>query len=209
MSWGVLIRAISGFYERHGERGSGAALVRKARAALADCERRPPVPMPTASLPVARHLDVLSRYELPEAVGAVVAAILAVRGDADWQQNPSYTRATVGGHFVDNYGYLEVVGPGRRYHCPDTRIGVLMLGPGVDYAEHAHPAEEVYHPIAGGALWWRDGVDWHAFPVAAAIHHAPWVRHAMRTGAEPLLALYCWGGEIGPAARLTNNGKAG
>jgi mannose-6-phosphate isomerase-like protein (cupin superfamily) len=171
---------------------------------LADCEGRAPRERPAVKLPVERHLAALGEAGAGP-TGAIVRAFLACAPHADWQQNPSYTRATVGDHFVDNYGYVEFVGPGRRWDCPHLRVGVLVLGPEVAYADHAHPAEEVYHPIAGRALWWREDRDWRPVPDGEAIHHAPWVRHATRTEAEPLLALYCWGGEIGPAANLTGD----
>ena len=44
---------------------------------------------------------------------------------------------------------------------------------------------------------------WRVEQPGAAIHHRPGERHAMRAGAEPLLALYCWQGEIGKAAHLS------
>jgi len=72
------------------------------------------------------------------------------------------------------------------------------------YPDHNHAAAEVYHVVGGAADWWREDRGWAALSAGAVIAHAPHVRHAMRTGDEPLLALYCWQGEIATAARLTD-----
>ena len=125
------------------------------------------------------------------------------RGAFRWGQ--TYTAADLGQRFVDNYGWLEVFGTRGHFANGSVAGGVLLLGPGVVYPDHHHEAEEIYIPLTGGAEWrMGDG----PFAVRAAgeiIHHASNVNHAMRTGQEPLLALYLWRG--GPlAARSTVTG---
>jgi hypothetical protein len=203
MTWPALLNAVRRLYEKEATEAPGGALLREAISVLSAALEGAPSPRPAVPLPVQRYLPVAVASATPDSVRRVADAFHDCAQEADWQQNPNYTEATVGRSFVEKYGYVEFLGPGRRYPCPHLRLGILVLGPNVDYADHAHPAEEVYHPIAGRALWWREDADWHTVPPGEAIHHAPWVRHAMRTEAEPLVALYCWGGEIGPAARLT------
>ena len=70
--------------------------------------------------------------------------------------------------------------------------GVLMLGPQVEYPRHRHEAEEVYIPLTGQTLWLQGNQEWTLHPLGQPIFHAPWVPHAMKTGAAPLLALYLW-----------------
>ena len=134
--------------------------------------------------------------------GAVFEAFMDVEDSAEWLRNPGYTTRNSSGHFLENYGYVEPVGPGRMFECPGFRVGFLALGPRVTYPDHAHPAEEVYHVLAGGADWRRDDGPWEWRRPGAAIHHPPMVPHATRTEAAPVVALYCWTGEIGPNARL-------
>ena len=107
------------------------------------------------------------------------------------------------GETFDNYAYVELAGPGRWFESADIRLGFLLLGPQSHYPDHCHPAEEAYHVVSGTAEWWREDTGWTARQAGTLIHHAPLVRHAMRTRDEPLLALYCWAGEIGAHATLT------
>ena len=78
-----------------------------------------------------------------------------------------------------------------------------MLGPGADYPLHAHEAEELYLPVAGTALWRRGEDAFVARLPGTPIHHPSFMPHAMRTEAEPMLALYLWrGGDLAAASRL-------
>ena len=69
-------------------------------------------------------------------------------------------------------------------------------------------AGALYIPLTGGTEWRMGGGAWRQRAAGEVIHHASNVSHAMRTGAEPLLAFYLWRG--GPlAARSTITGAAG
>ena len=88
-------------------------------------------------------------------------------------------------------------GGGAAGSAERVACGVLLLAPGMVYPAHAHEAEEVYLPIFGVAEWQQGEAGIEKVPVGQAIHHASWVPHAMRTGAEPLAALYLWrGGDL-------------
>jgi len=109
----------------------------------------------------------------------------------------------MGPGYDDRYGYVELIGPGRPVESTDLLVGLLLLGPEMHYPDHAHPAEEIYHVVAGNAEWWREGEGWRMRPPGSVIHHTPMVRHAMRTSDEPLLALYCWTGNVEVYATMT------
>jgi len=122
-----------------------------------------------------------------------------------WGQ--TYTSADLGQHFMDNYGWVELFG--TRGHFANDRMaaGFLLLGPHVVYPDHHHVAEEVYIPPTGGTEWRMGDGPFMERKGGEVIHHASNVNHAMRTGNEPLLALYLWRG--GPlAARSTVTGSA-
>lgn len=137
----------------------------------------------------------------------IAVAFAAVEPYCDWLQNPNYSEASLGPGYVDRYGYVELVGPGRPVESADLLVGLLMLGPGMHYPDHAHPAEEIYHVVAGTAEWWREDEGWRRRGPGAVIHHAPMMRHAMRTEVEPLLALYCWTGEVKTYATMTGSSR--
>jgi quercetin dioxygenase-like cupin family protein len=153
--------------------------------------------------PVARFVGPATELGRDGPFAEVAAAFAAVEPGLDWSQNPNYSVETMGRGYRDRYGYVELIGPGRPVESRDLLVGLLLLGPDMHYPDHAHPAEEIYHVVAGRAEWWREGEGWRWKPPGAMIHHAPMVRHAMRTGGEPLLALYCWTGRVQVHARLT------
>lgn len=139
-------------------------------------------------------LDVCRWLEGMRADG-VVGAIRSAAGDLRWQQ--TYGAADFGAAFLNGYGWSEFVGLRGPVASERIACGVLLLAPGIVYPAHAHEAEEVYLPISGVAEWQQGEGDFAKVEVGQAIHHAAWVPHAMRTGAEPLAALYLWrGGDL-------------
>jgi len=123
-----------------------------------------------------------------------------------WTQNPNYRRDPPDPGFLDRYGYAVIVGPedGPPALAVDPRvaIGVLLLGPDTHYPLHSHPAVEVYYTLTEGE-WWRHPGPWRREPPGSAIHHVPNIPHATRTGADPLLAIYLWTGDLETHASLT------
>ncbi|WP_054308007.1 dimethylsulfonioproprionate lyase family protein [Mesorhizobium sp. 1M-11] len=142
-----------------------------------------------------RHLDRI-REIAPAAAQPLVRLLAGNREVLRWGQ--TYTEKDFGHDFLDNYGWVEVFG--TRGHFANDKVagGFLILGPEVVYPDHHHEAEEIYIPLTDGTGW-RKGEG--AFQVRGAgevIHHPSNVNHAMKTGVEPLLALYLWRG--GPLA---------
>ena len=113
-----------------------------------------------------------------------------------WGQ--TYTSADFGQHFMDNYGWVELFGTRGHFVHDRMAAGFLLLGPDVVYPDHHHVAEEIYIPLTGGAAWRMGDGPFVEREGGEVIHHASNVNHAMRTRAEPLLALYLWRG--GPLA---------
>lgn len=165
----------------------------------------PQRPLEPNSLACLRHLDRAA--ELASATNRPLAAFLAEhREKLRWGQ--TYTPADFSQNFIDNYGWLEVFGTRGHFASEQMAGGLLILGPNIVYPDHHHVAEEIYIPLTGGTEW-RKGEGGFALRQAGeVIHHPSDVNHAMKTGAEPLLALYLWRG--GPlAARSTVTGTAG
>ena len=82
--------------------------------------------------------------------------------------------------------------------------GFLILGPGIVYPDHHHVAEEIYIPLTGGTDGAWATAAFRRREAGEIIHHRSNVSHAMRTGEEPLLALYLWrGGPLAPRSTIT------
>ncbi len=136
--------------------------------------------------------------------GTVLAAALRPLGPAlAWIQNPNYTVENIGAAFVANYCYADVASPRGLIATDTIALGVLLIGPGMIYPPHAHPALEIYCVVGGEAEWQRGDGPWVRKPAGTVIHHPPGIVHATRTGSDPLLALYLWRGHLDTAAELT------
>lgn len=152
----------------------------------ATAARRPTV---AALVPVLRFLPAV-RGAAPLFSASFVAALAAAAPTLTWRR--TYTEAEVDAQLLENYGWTELVGltgpvPSERLAC-----GVLLLGPQVNYPPHHHEADEIYVPLSGTARWQHAGGDWELLLPGSVIHNLRNESHAMRTAAEPLLALYLW-----------------
>ncbi len=153
-------------------------------------------------IPVTRHIGTALAAAQASPLAEIARCFAAIEPEADWVRNPNYAKNPPDPTFLDEYGYVEVVGPGRRIDTDAARVGFLMLGPRTHYPIHEHPAEEVYHVVSGDALWLRADRPWAVEPPGTMIHHPPWMRHATHAQTQPMLALYCWAGAIATAATL-------
>jgi quercetin dioxygenase-like cupin family protein len=197
----TLLRAIEAVY-REASDGPLAA----ASARIASIRSRDLRPGWSSRKPVARFVKEAVELGRRGPLAPIAEAFEAVEPLATWLQNPNYSVEAMGPGYLDRYGYVELIGPGRPVESTDLLVGLLLLGPDMHYPDHAHPAEEIYHVIAGNAEWWRGGEGWRPKPPGSVIHHTPMTRHAMRTTDEPLLALYCWTGNVEVYARMTEAG---
>jgi quercetin dioxygenase-like cupin family protein len=96
---------------------------------------------------------------------------------------------------AERIGFAELIGPRAPLTAPACRVGFTLLAPATCYPQHAHPAIELYLVISGHAQWTTPG-DERIVPPGAFVLHSASKPHAMRTFAEPLLALYGWRGDI-------------
>ena len=142
-----------------------------------------------APLPVLRWIpDLLSGADM--ASMDIVASLCAAAPTLTWQQ--TYTVNELGSGFLDNYGWSEVFGVHGPLRSDRIACGFLLLGPSTQYPRHRHEAEEIYFPLSGTAAWLQGDEVWRARPPVTAVYHSSGEIHAMRTGAQPLLALYLW-----------------
>ncbi len=119
-------------------------------------------------------------------------AVRACAGDLAWTH----------GERVLPYGFhrrrcfVEIAGPDGMGQRDDIRFGLYLQSAGTFYAPHNHEAVEHYLPVSGTALWQRGDGAFERRAPGTLITHATYERHAMRTDAEPLLALWIWTGNI-------------
>ena len=194
----ALLDAVIVFYGGEGRAGDeGAApMLDDVRSALASATQAAIAP---------RMIDASAFLDHALPASASGAAIARAAHLFHWRQNPNYSTANMGAAFMAGYGYVEFAGPKEAlFHALEIRVGLLLLGPQLHYPPHAHPAEEIYHPLTEGGLWRRGQEDWRSVPAGHAIHHPPMLVHETKSGESTLLALYCWRGNTVTEAQLTN-----
>jgi hypothetical protein len=119
---------------------------------------------------------------------AAVADALAVLVDRlEWKRRASADPADRA--FWDGHANVMILGPGGMEERGDVWIGATVMAPGVTYVDHDHPPEEVYLSLAPGE-WWNAEMDWTDPGMTGAVYNPPGIRHAMRSGKGPFLALW-------------------
>lgn len=91
--------------------------------------------------------------------------------------------------FWNGHANAMILGPGGLEERNDLWIGATVMAPNVLYADHNHPPEEVYLSLTPGE-WWNAEMDWTDPGPESAIYNPPAIRHRMRSGDGPFLALW-------------------
>ena len=117
----------------------------------------------------------------------LAAAFAAIEGRLAWRRRLSSDPADT--TFWNGHANAMILGPGGLEERSDIWIGVTVMAPGVTYADHDHPPEEVYLPLVSGE-WWNAKMDWTDPGATGAIYNPPGILHKMRAGKGPFLALW-------------------
>src|SRR5215469_11473378 len=132
-------------------------------------------------LPVCRFWERAVAGVLEEGHGGTLLPPLAKLAPAlSWVQNPNYVAAPPSPEFLENYGYAVLAGPGGLVASEALALGVLLLGPGIHYPSHNHPAVEIYVVLSGEAAWQKGKEPWRREPPGTVIRHDSMVTHATR-----------------------------
>lgn len=158
-------------------------------------------PLAARPLPVLAWRGELESGALPE-TRPLAAAVAAAAGGLAWGQ--SYRAEDISEAFLARYGWCELLGRRGYFAGEEIALGMLLLGPETAYPLHRHEAEEIYLVLSGTAAWRKGTAEERRLPPGSVVHHPSWTPHAMRTAAEPLLALYLWrGGDLTQKSRLS------
>lgn len=139
-----------------------------------------------SDLPVCRFLGPALASTFASRAG-VAAALEVVLPRLVWSRRASADPS--GRRFSNGHANSTLIGPGGLEDRGDVWVGATLMAPGVIYPDHDHAPEEVYLPLTPGE-WWNAATDWTDPGPAGLFHNPPGIRHAMRSGAAPLLALW-------------------
>ena len=184
----LLIDRLEASWRQRGGEVAVEVLQRLAEQDISEAAFTQPKP---ATLPVVRYYKNCAQ-------GA--EGLLGIEPHLQWRQS-SYTDAQMGDGFTANYGWCQLIGPRGFFPGHDFLLGLLMLGPHQHYRDHYHPAPELYWPLTGGTQWRREPDGFTEKPAGSLIWHRPNQIHAMKTGDQPLLAVWCWTRDTNTPAR--------
>jgi quercetin dioxygenase-like cupin family protein len=129
----------------------------------------------------------------PAPIPELAAALDVLSPRLQWKRRDASTPD--GTTFHDGHANALVAGPGGLEERDDVWVGISLLAPHVRYPDHRHRPEEIYVSLAGGA-WWNSNMEWTTPGPGGLVYNEPNVLHAMRTDAQPLLAIWClWVGK--------------
>ena len=156
---------------------------------------------PRLNAPQAEGTRLVQPDRFPDAAHAAPVASLSKSlleaGPAmRWTRNPNYSGAPGFARYLETSAYCDIAGPCGLLENGEIRTGLFLMGSETLYPSHSHPAAEGYAILSGTAEWWREGEDWMPRSPMTSLYHAPFRAHAMRTSAEPMLALYIATGDI-------------
>ena len=138
--------------------------------------------------PAYRHLvPALEQAKSAPETAALAATLAALEPSLRWIRRAG--SETHGEAFHDGHANAVIVGPDGLERRGDVLIGVSIVAPNVRYVDHRHPPEEVYIVMSDGE-WYQEGRGWHTPGVGGIVYNSPNVVHAMRAGAESLLAVW-------------------
>ncbi len=152
----------------------------------------------TASLPSAVHFEPACALAV-EATAPLVEAAAALAGRFQWRGGGDHG---FGDRLRGDLAYVEFAGPTGLAPCETLHLGLFLLGPKTFYPNHSHAADELYYVIAGRGEWQTDGGPFVEHGPGALIEMPSFTPHALRTGAQPVLMVYAWTGNVGGEYRV-------
>lgn len=168
--------------------GAGSAAALAGERVFARCQERVGAARAApAQLPVCGWIDAALEVAEGGPRQAVADAFAALVERLEWKRRVSADPADR--VFWDGHANAMICGPGGLEARDDLWIGATVMAPGVTYVDHDHPPEEVYLSLAPGE-WWNAQMDWTDPGAEGVIYNPPGIRHAMRSGAGPFLALW-------------------
>lgn len=142
------------------------------------------------SPPVSEVACLLEKATIPAAELAILAAVQRdfLLGDRlSWFHNKSEEWCAPNDGRSDTS--CVVVGAFREAPICHSNVmmGLMYMGPGIVYPEHAHSGVELYHILAGSCMMSKGGSAFEKRSSGDVVIHEPHEVHASRTTAEGVL----------------------
>jgi hypothetical protein len=166
----------------------------KAREAISTIFRalQTPAPLrdgPGDRLPTCQFLEeALSYAESATTLRTLCKCFRDVEPQLRWRRRTN-NDSSASDNFPENHANALICGPGGLEERSDVWVGVSLLAPHVRYPNHRHQPEEVYLFLSEGEFLHGDTA-WFTPGLGATPYNPSNIVHAMRSGDQPLLALW-------------------
>ena len=124
----------------------------------------------------------------PYGLAPLADALQALEPAMRWYTRPGDSSASA--NFAQGHANAMLVGPSGLEQRDDVWIGISLLAPMVRYPDHKHPPKECYLLLSPGQFRQGDA-PWFEPGAGGMLFNPPGIRHAMRSGPQPLLAVWC------------------
>ena len=128
-----------------------------------------------------------ARSASPE-LGRLSSALEKIAPLLAWKVRPS-GGPHASANWLDGHANAVIVGNGGLEERSDIAIGASLLAPHVRYPDHNHAPEELYMVMTPGQFQHGES-DWCEPGPGGTFHNVPNIKHAMSSGASPLLAIW-------------------
>lgn len=161
-----------------------------ARVFAAARQPGPSGPVAGENLPVTALLPDALAPLLPrvDALGDLARRLSALAADLVWTTRKAIGPGASPG-FATSHANCFLIGPGAIEARDDLWIGISLMAPGTRYPDHGHAPEEVYLALTPGEFWQGDAA-WISPGPGGTVYNVPGIRHAMRAGNVPFLAIW-------------------
>lgn len=140
-----------------------------------------------ARRPACIHLETSYRNLEDAGLRKLAASFREIEPLLAWS---SRAERRISDTLAENYAEATIVGDGGAIPSKTVEIGASILSPNTDYPNHRHPPEEVYIALSKGH-WRQDDEPWVEPGIGGLIHNPANIIHAMRSGDQPLFAIWC------------------
>lgn len=178
-------------------RGRDSALARRIAAAVEALPARRWDWTPCGA-PAAAHFERV-RTLGTDATAPLVEAAAGLEDRFRWLWR---TRDGFGDRRRGDQAHVAFVGPAGLVRSDALLLGIFLIGPRAFYPDHSHAADEVYYVIAGRGEWRKGDGPFAGHGPGGLIEMPSFEPHAIRTGAEPVLMVYAWTGDIAGEYRV-------
>ncbi len=158
--------------------------------------------LPSHHINAARLMEADSDLSTTPDLAAFRDAWVAASPVAPWRE--TYKNTAIGDDFLTRFGCYELIGAGGPFNSDQMRSFVVYMPAGLWYTWHHHPAEELYHVIAGEAEFLLEGETPRTLRPGDSAFHPTNRPHAMRTHDKPVMAYVLWRGDLQTAPVLSD-----